>query len=192
MCRCPLCESRREGDRGRWSVADIAELYPALFAAARRARPDLWLIAEAYFDNLLDLPDIAPLAALPPETICQYTINRHYWPRVQAELTADYVARLPTRTNVIRTHMGSQWPFANRERYRLVAREFAELAQRIAAAGIQGMNVFGEVSPLNTANEINYLAFVTFTTDATMTWERFVADVLGPLLGGADAAVEAR
>jgi hypothetical protein len=148
------------------------------------------MIAEAYFDNLLDPEAIAPLAALPPETICQYTINRRYWPRVKAELTPEYVRRLPTRTNVIRTHMGSQWGFEQGERYRLVARDFADLARLAAATGMQGMNVFGEVSPLETANEINYLAFATFANEPPTTWEAFVERVLGPRLGGAAAAAE--
>src|SRR5262249_55578253 len=164
------------------------ELYPTLFAAARRARPGAWMIAEAYFDNLLEREAIAPLAALPPETICQFTINRRYWPRVKAELTPEYVRGLPGRTSVIRTHMGSQWPFENRERYRYAARDFADLARLAAGTGVQGVSVFGEVSPLSTVNEINYLAFSAFASDPGITWEGFVAGGLGPLLGGPDAA----
>src|SRR5262249_46082837 len=57
-----------------------------------------------------------------------------------------------------------------------------------AATGVQGMSVFGEVSPLETANEINYLAFATFANAPAATWEAFVDGVLGPLLGGPAAA----
>jgi hypothetical protein len=127
---------------------------------------------------------------LAPETIGQYTINRRYWARVQAELTPEHVRRLPTRSSVIRTHMGSQWPFENRERYRPVARDFAALARLAATSGMHGANVFGEVSPLETANEFNYLAFATFSSEPATTWEAFVDRVLGPLLGGPEAAAE--
>ncbi|MAG34905.1 MAG: hypothetical protein CL878_01425 [Dehalococcoidia bacterium] len=194
MCRCQLCEGRRGDQGGRWSLGDTVELYPALFEAARSAKPDLWLVAEAYFDNILDLPTIAPLAGLPAETIAQYTINRNYWPRVQEELTPAHVQALPTGTNIMRTHMGSQWGGGEAppggERYRPVARDFADLARLVTTSGMQGMNVFGEVSVFSTVNELNYLAFATFANDGAITWEQFVADVLGPRLGGAGHASE--
>jgi hypothetical protein len=190
ICQCELCESRRPGQSGETSIADMVDIYPSLFAAARRARPDAWLIAETYVDNILDAEAIAPLANLPPDTICQFTLNRAYWQQVKQEMTAEHVRRLPLKTNVIRTHMGSQWPFEKRERYRFVARDFADLARLCTRVGIDGMHIFGEVSPLETANEINYLAFTTFAADTAITWDAFVSDVLGPLLGGADLAAD--
>jgi hypothetical protein len=186
ICQCPDCKSRRT-DEGHWSITDIAELYPPLFDEVRRAKPDAWLIAEAYFDNLLDLETLAPLAELPHDTICQYCINRPYWPRVQSELTAAHVSRLPQRRNVLRTHMGSQW---NRERYQPVARTFADLTRLAIETGLQGVDLFGEVSAFSTVNEINYLAYATFANDRETSWDAFVAGVLGPRLGGADAANE--
>jgi hypothetical protein len=186
ICTCADCRARR-GEEGRWSIGDVAELYPALFEAARSANPDVWLIAEAYFDNLLDREAVAPLAALPEDTVCQFCINRGYWPRVRAALTAERVAGLPRRTNVLRTHMGSQW---NRERYRLVGRDFADLARLATTTGLQGVDVFGEVSAFSTVNEINHLACAAFAYDGELTWERFVADTLGPRLGGQSEAAE--
>jgi hypothetical protein len=44
------------------------------------------------------------------------------------------------------------------------------------------------VGASSTVNEINYLAFARFGYQADLTWEQFVADDLGPLLGGAEAA----
>lgn len=185
ICQCRECRQRRRRDDGAWSIADAAELYPSLFAAAKSSNPDIWLIAEAYFDNVLDLAAIAPLGALPPETVCQYCINRPYWPRVRSGLDSGHVARLPLRTNVLRTHMGSQW---NQERYELVARDFADLARVASTAGMQGVNVFGEVSAFHCANEINFLAYATFAYDGAITWEQFVVRVLAPRLGGEEAA----
>ena len=47
---------------------------------------------------------------------------------------------------------------------------------------------FGEVSAFSTVNEINYLAFARFGYCAELTWERFVAEDLAPLLGGVPEA----
>jgi hypothetical protein len=156
-----------------------------LFEAARRGRSDLWLVSEAYWDNILNLEALAPLAGLPEDAIYQFCINRAYWPKVEENLTREHVARLPRPKNVLRTHMGTQW---NHERYELVAPRFAEMMQLLHATGMQGATIFGEVSPFSTVNEINYLAFARFGYQADLSWDEFVAEDLGPLLGGAEAA----
>jgi hypothetical protein len=51
-------------------------------------------------------------------------------------------------------------------------------------SGMQGATIFGEVSAFSTVNEINYLAFARFGYSADLTWERFIAEDLAPLLGG--------
>ena len=184
VCSCADCRARRSED-DTWSHGDMALLYPRLLEAARRGRRDLWLVCEAYWDNILDLERLAPLAHLPEDVIYQFCINRSYWPKVQARLTREHVARLPRPQNVLRTHMGTQW---NHERYELVARRFAEMMQLLHRTGMQGATIFGEVSAFSVVNEINYLAFARFGYQADLTWERFVSDDLGPLLGGAEAA----
>jgi len=184
VCTCPDCQARRSAD-ATWSHRDMALLYPRLFAAARHARDDLWLVCEAYWDNILDLDRLAPLAALPEDAIYQFCINRSYWPKVKAHLTREHVARLPRPRNILRTHMGSQW---NHERYELVADRFAEMMQLMVQTGMQGVTIFGEVSAFSVANEINYLAFARFGYSAGLTWERFIAEDLAPLLGGVTEA----
>jgi hypothetical protein len=163
----------------------MALLYPRLFEAARRGRSDLWLVSEAYWDNILDLEALAPLAELPEDAIYQFCINRSYWPEVRQNLSREHVARLPQSKNVMRTHMGTQW---NHERYELVTRRFAEMMALLHRTGMQGGTIFAEVSAFSTVNEINYLAFARFGYQADLSWEAFVADDLGPLLGGAEAA----
>lgn len=184
VCACPECAARRRADE-TWSLRDQAMLYPRLFEAARRARPDLWLVSEAYWDNILDLDALAPLAELPEDAIYQFCINRSYWPKLKQGLTRQHVARLPRPKNVLRTHMGSQW---NHERYELVAQRFAELMQLVHATGMQGATIFGEVGAFSTVNEINYLAFARFGYQADLSWQQFVADDLAPLLGGVEPA----
>jgi hypothetical protein len=183
-CQCAECTARRQEDT-TWSLRDMALLYPKLFEAATGGREDLWLVCEAYWDNILDPEVLAPLAGLPDEAIYQFCINRSYWPRLRAGLTQEYVARLPRSQNILRTHMGSQW---NEERYELVARRFADMAALAHATGLKGMTIFGEVSAFNTVNEINYLAFARFTYNPRLSWEDFVAGDLGPLFGGREEA----
>jgi hypothetical protein len=184
VCGCDDCSARRSVDE-TWSHRDMALLYPRLFEAARRGRSDLWLVSEAYWDNILDLEALAPLAELPADAIYQFCINRSYWPQVRENLTREHVARLPCPQNVMRTHMGTQW---NHERYELVAERFAGMMQLLYATGMQGATIFSEVSAFSTVNEINYLAFARFGYQADLTWQQFVADDLGPLLGGPEAA----
>lgn len=184
VCHCPDCAARRTADE-TWSLKDMALLYPRLFEAARQGRPDLWIVSEAYWDNILNLEALAPLAGLPADAIYQFCINRSYWPKLQAGLTREHISRLPRPKNVLRTHMGTQW---NHERYELVARRFADMMQLLYTTGMQGATIFSEVSAFSVVNEINYLAFARFGYQADLTWEKFVADDLGPLLGGAEAA----
>lgn len=184
VCQCTDCLARRNVDE-TWSLKDMAMLYPRLFAAARTGRPDLWIVSEAYWDNILNLEALAPLADLPDDAIYQFCINRSYWPKVKAELSREHVSRLPRSKNVMRTHMGTQW---NHERYALIARRFADMMQLLHTTGMQGATIFSEVSAFSVVNEINYLAFARFGYEANLTWEQFVANDLGPLLGGTEAA----
>jgi hypothetical protein len=184
VCHCADCSARRRADE-TWSLKDMALLYPRLLTAARHSRPNLWLVSEAYWDNILNLEALAPLAELPEDAIYQFCVNRSYWPKVREALTRDHVACLPRPKNVMRTHMGSQW---NHERYALVAPRFAEMMHLLHVSGMQGATIFGEVGAFSTVNEINYLAFARFGYQADLTWRQFVADDLGPLLGGAEAA----
>ena len=184
VCNCPDCTTRRSADE-TWSLKDQALLYPRLFEAARRGRPDLWLVSEAYWDNILNLEALAPLADLPEDAIYQFCVNRSYWPKVKENLTPEHVARLPRPKNVLRTHMGSQW---NHERYELVAQRFAQMMRLMHKTGMQGATIWGEVGAFSMVNEINYLAFARFGYQADLTWEQFVAEDLAPLMGGAEAA----
>lgn len=180
VCQCEEC-SRRRKENSTWSFRDMALLYPRLFSAARKQRQDLWLVSEAYWDNLLNRQILQSLEELPDEAIYQFCFNRSYWPRLKADLTKEYVQGLPRSKNIFRTHMGSQW---NRERYELVADRFAEMMKLAFKTGLKGATIFGEVSALSVVNEINYLSFARFGYQPTLTWEEFIEKDLGPLFGG--------
>jgi hypothetical protein len=56
--------------------------------------------------------------------------------------------------------------------------------------GLEGVTIFGEPSAFNTVNEINYLAFARFGYNAALTWDEFLQNDIGPLLGGGEAATK--
>jgi hypothetical protein len=183
-CQCNTCKERRSQD-SQWSIKDMAMMYPRLFAAARKNRSDLWLVCEAYWDNLLDREAIAPLSHLPDDAIYQFCVNRRYTEQLKNELTRDYVSAMPRSKNIWRTHMGSQW---QQERYTLIAQQYYEMMQLSHRVGLQGATIFGEVSAFSVVNEINYLAFARFAYDANLTWDKFIKQHLAPLLGADDYA----
>lgn len=198
VCGCARCTARRaaredaarRADSGAsWSLADMADVYPPIYEVARAAGDDFWLFFDLQWDNLLDAEAHRPLGALPTGGIYQHTLNRTYWNRVKSELTPASVAAMPTGTNVLRAHFGTQWNGDGiTERHAFSGRDFAELAQTAATCGIQGATIFGEASAYHVPNELSYLAFARFAYEPGLSWERFLAEEVAPRLGGADAA----
>lgn len=170
---------------GNDANADLHRLLPGLVDRALARRPDLLVVADVGWDHLVEPTTPASLGGLPGRCAYQFTYNHGYWPRIRDGLTPGTVERLPTRTNLIRPHAGSQW---NRQRYADMSRHYADLARCAVRSGLSGVTIFGEVSPYSVPNEINYLAFARFTDDQDLTWEVFLAQEVFPRLGGADAA----
>ncbi|MBX3070529.1 MAG: hypothetical protein KF883_08555 [Thermomicrobiales bacterium] len=198
VCGCPLCESRRaaredarrrEGYAESWSHADMADFYPRLYDAALSKRSDLWIYSEIQWDNLLDAEAMAPLRSLPQGGIYQHTFNRSYWNRAKQELTPGYAAGLPTKTNVFRCQFCCQWNGDNRtERYFFNGRDFHDMAKKAHQTGFDGLTVWGEPSPYHTSTELSYNAFARFTWDPSLSWDDWLREDAGPLLGGEEAA----
>lgn len=186
LCKCNQCQSRsrRTSD---WSTEDVAELLPPLIEEARKIRPEILPICECYFDNILNTDVQAPLQALPNNAILQFCINHSYLSRFQKEMDSLKVAQLPSHQKIIRTHMGSQW---NGERHKFVAQDFSKLVKKAAELGMDGITIFGEVSSLKTAHEINYLSVAGFSDNPKLAWNEFITQKLRPLLGGEDIAIK--
>jgi hypothetical protein len=198
VCGCELCEARRaeredaqrrEGYAESWSHADMADFYPRLYEAALSKRSDLWIYSEIQWDNLLDPEAMAPLRSLPEGGIYQHTFNRSYWNRAQEELTPGFGENLPTKTNVFRCQFCCQWNGDRRtERYFFNGRDFHDMAKTAQQTGFQGLTVWGEPSPYHAPTELSYNAFARFTWDPTLSWENWLREDAGPMLGGEDAA----
>jgi hypothetical protein len=187
VCQCATCKKQVTDKACLWSIGDMARDLPQLMNIATKIRPNLLPVCECYFDNLLDPEQFAPLAALPPSAILQFCVNAPFWDKRKQDITREAIARLPPRQKILRTHIGSQW---NLERHGFCARTFWELARTLTKAGFAGVTIFGEVSAESTVNEINYLSLSRTALNPALTWEAFVRDHLGPLLGGADLAQE--
>lgn len=199
VCGCDRCVARRanEAEAARrakehgdyWSHTDMADNFPRLFRTAKGIKPDLWLYSEIQWDNLLDPVAHEAQRRLPRGGIYQHTTNRSYWGRIKRELTREYVESLPTQPNVLRTQFACQWNGDERsERYALNARVFADQSRLVYEKGMQGLTVWGEPSPYHATVEISYLAFARFGWEPELTWDRFLAEDVAPLLGGEDAA----
>jgi hypothetical protein len=171
---------------GNDAMADMRRLLPGLIDKAHSLKPDLWLITEIGEWDFVAEPD-APerVIGLPDGSAYQFTYNKSYWPTVRSRLDREAIGRLPTTTNLIRPHAGSQW---NRQRYAYMAPDYAELAHLARRTGLDGATIFGEVSNYNPPNEFNYLAFARFTVEADLTWEDFMGQEVEPRLGGPEAA----
>jgi hypothetical protein len=189
ICQCKACKKKGTDRTGSWSIGDMARDLPQLMNIATKIRPNLLPLCECYFDNLLDAEQFAPLAALPPAAILQFTVNGPFWEKRKQDITREAIARLPPHRKILRTHMGSQWTLTG-ERHGFRARTFWELVRTLTKAGFDGVTIFGEVSAESTVNEINYLSLTQTALNPALTWEAFVRDHLGPLLGGADLAQE--
>ncbi len=198
VCGCELCVARRaeredaqrrEGYAESWSHADMADFYPRLYEAALSKRSDLWMYSEIQWDNLLDAEAMAPLRHLPAGGIYQHTFNRGYWNRARGELTPGYAEGLPTAKNVFRCQFCCQWNGDRRtERYFFNGRDFNDMAKKAHETGFQGLTVWGEPSPYHISTEMSYNAFARFSWDPTLTWNEWLKDDAGPLLGGEEAA----
>lgn len=198
VCGCPLCQARRaeredakrrDGYAESWSHADMADFYPRLYEATMSRRPDAWIYSEIQWDNLLDAEAMAPLRDLPDGGIYQHTLNRSYWNRVDRELTQRYTDQLPTQRNVFRCQFACQWNGDRRtERYRFNGRDFEAMTRKANASGFDGLTIWGEVSPYNTATELSYLAFARFSWDTELTWDQWIEQDVAPRLGGSAAA----
>jgi hypothetical protein len=192
ICVCEDCQ-RKFSDRpkepkviqigvNQWSLEDVVELLPPLIDIVVKKDPELLPICDVYFDYFLDTDKTQILKALPEEAMIQYSVTGAYWPRFNAEMDADRAAKLPPHRTIIRTEMGSQW--YDGARFKLVAREFAALAQQVGNLGMEGISIWGEVSAAEAANEINYIVVGYFSDHPDASWDDFVTEELEPRLGG--------
>jgi hypothetical protein len=89
----------------------------------------------------------------------------------------------------MRVHFGTDWGWGA-FRGEVAVDWIAKLVKMSTAAGIEGITMFGEVSPLLTGAELNYLALADFgsANNPTASLDLFEKRIAAPLLGGAENA----
>lgn len=195
LCQCPACRERR-GDKylEPWvSIADMAGIYPAAVEAVYRNNPDALVICETYH-HFLDpecgymsdptCENAKALLNMPKSVTWQWKCDKQLRDGSWTENDS-----LPESMrgfhHVMRSHCGTQW-WGTRDALDL--ERIRRQCRLSAAAGIDGVSMFGESSPFNTGAEMNYLALEYFADDPTASTEAFQKDVMAPLLGGENAA----
>jgi hypothetical protein len=99
--------------------------------------------------------------------------------------------RPPGRRNIGMFHQGSQW--YNRgdkhTRYSLEIATIKEACLRSVEAGLEGLAITGEASPMYTPCELNYLALAHFSFQPADSLQAFAESSLAPLIGGPEFAL---
>lgn len=207
VCQCTLCRNRRQYPVSSFSWEDMALLYPLAAKAIRSVASDAWIVCETYshpqpYDAGPGLaPDFgygkppwadAALAAFPPRVFVQWVGDRYV--REDNPALVWTAEGRPPRGDLLhqmRVHFGTDWGWGA-FRGEDAVDWIAKLVKMSMAAGIQGITMFGEVSPLLTGAELNYLALTDFgsTSNPTASRQLFEERIAAPLLGGADNAYD--
>lgn len=185
-CCCPTCRDKQSDREARVSFLDMAEMLPGLCGAARRESPRLWLSFASYttfagrdcFGKKRSASLLSSLDSIPDYAARMWTLttllarqgSRFAWER----------QRLPKpvgKANLGVFHQGRAAAVPD------VIRSACALAHK---APLDGMIMYGEISPMSIAHEINYLAFSAWTQCPNLTPQGF-AKRLTPLLGKDEA-----
>jgi len=197
VCRCSLCEDRRQYPVSSFSWEDMAMMYPMAAEAIRSVSPDAWMICETYsHPEPWQEPDTAPgfgqgkpawadecLAKFPKDVFVQWTCDRFVRPQSELTWTAEGKVSPNGRRHIMRAHFSTYW---GRYRSELAVDWIAEMVQRSIATGFDAISLFGEVSPFHAGAELNYLALEDFGSSANpeADLDDFLHRVADPLLGG--------
>jgi len=201
VCRCPMCEARRQHPVSAFSWDDMALVYPLAADAIRSVRKDAFIIAETYshpqpYEGEAEAPGFgegiptwAPecLARLPEDVVGQWVCDRWVAPQNGLEWTEAGIPPPGPRRNIMRAHFGTFW---HRFRNELAVDWIADMVSKSAQHGFQAVSIFGESSPFHTGAELNYLALADYGSEANpdADVDSFLERVAGPLLGGPDLA----
>jgi hypothetical protein len=201
VCVCELCKKRRQKPASSLSWEDMALMYPIAVGAIRSEKPDAFIICETYsHPQKLNDTGKAPgfgdgrpawsdesLAKFPENVYVQWAGDQYFKPNFTRRWTdTDNVTA--TRKNIMRAHFGTYWWGGIRGE--LAIDWIADMVQQSMKHGMDGISIFGEVSPFETGAELNYLAFENYgsATNPNADLDIFLKDVAGSLLGGEEAA----
>ena len=200
VCVCELCTKRRLKPASVFSWEDMAMMYPLAVEAIRSEKPDAFIICETYsHPEIWDEPEKIPgfgdgrpawsdesLAKFPEGVYVQWAGDQYFKPSSAKKWTS--AGNIPIKAKqIMRAHFGTYWRGLRGE---LAIDWIADMVQQSMKHGIDGISIFGEVSPFETGAELNYLAFENYgsITNPNADLDIFLEDVAGPQLGGEQAA----
>ena len=197
VCQCETCKKRRQRPCVGISWEDMALMYPMAVEAIRSVKPDAFTICETYshperYDDPskgLGFGEGRPawsdecLAEFPEGVFVQYAGDAFFKPVSSRKWTDAGMVTDKRRRSIMRAHFGTYW---SNMRGELSVDWIADMVQQSAAHGIDGISIFGEVSPFHTGAELNYLALENYGSagNPKADLDVFLKDVAGPLLGG--------
>jgi hypothetical protein len=200
VCQCELCRKRRRCPADQCSWEDMALMYTIAADAVRSVSPHAWIVCETYahpqpYRGSKAAPGFGEgkpawadecIASFPKgETVfVQWVGDRFVKPKSAEAWTEAGKVSSAERHNIMRAHFGTYW--AGHVRGGLAIDWIADMVQRSMGHGIDAISLFGEVSPVVTGAELNYLALANYGSAANPTadLDRLLRDVAGPLLGG--------
>lgn len=170
---------------------DQMATYQPVIEAARRLRPDVWMVFATYTGFAgRSLPQY--LGKVPESSICQWTLtaprNLSDWPVTRCPSAGgptDHIGYLKMASTAVTTpSLPDRWwvgpPGAAWDE---VAGIIARACRWAQGAGMAGLVIYGELGAASPANELNYLALEYFGWHPERTWGEFVADRLAMCYG---------
>jgi hypothetical protein len=204
VCQCQLCRDRRKHPSESFSWEDMALMYPLATDAIRSVAPDAWIVCETYshpepYSGAKAAPGFGDgkaawadksLEKFPRGVFIQWVADR-YLRQGDPQRTWTAAARVSGTglRHVMRAHLGTDWGWGG-FRGEVALEWIARMVQQSVTSGIDGISLFGEVSPFRTGAELNYLALEHFgnADNPQSDQDAFVERIAAPLLGGEDHA----
>jgi hypothetical protein len=146
----------------------------------RALAPNAWLSYATYTGYTAGMMEDPPLflSMIPDDAICQWTLTgmARRWPDG---------AKPMARHNVGYLHWCNASTHTQDDFY---IEQIRDICRNASAAGFEGLDTYGELSPERPNVEIAYLAWEAFLWNPDMTVEQFGDRLLGRLYGGRPAA----
>lgn len=199
ICQCKACRERRQHPETAAGISwdDMAMMYPIAAKAIRSVSPDAWIICETYSCPEPSTDPRKPqgfgeprvvwsdecLAEFPDKVIVQWVGDAISKPKNTVAWTSAGNVSSANHSNMIRAHYATYW---GGQRGEIAVDYIADLAQKAVAHGMNGVSIFGEVSPFSAGAEMNYLALESLgsASNSGASLDIFFRDVADHLLGG--------
>lgn len=202
VCRCNLCEKRRNRPVSTFSWEDMALMYPIATEGIRSVSPDAWIVCETYshpepYAGPREAPNFGEgkppwadecLARFPSGVIVQWVCDRFVKPKQSVPWTQAGRVSNGRHRHIMRAHLGTYWE--GNVRGELSIDWIADMVQQSIRHGFDAISLFGEVSPFESGAELNYLALQNYGSarNPKADLDVYLGDVAAILLGGEKAA----